>query len=49
MKLSEQVSATDLFLMIFGAFLTPKLWWISSTYNDRFIVFTLVNVKHYDT
>ncbi len=29
---------TDLFLKIFGAFLTPKVWWISSTYNDRFIV-----------
>ena len=26
-------STTDLFLKIFGAFLTLKVWWISSTYN----------------
>jgi hypothetical protein len=38
MKWSEYLSTTDLFLMISGAFFTPKLWWISFTYNDRFLV-----------
>jgi hypothetical protein len=28
----------DLFLENFGAFLTQKLWWIFSTYNEGFPV-----------
>jgi hypothetical protein len=42
---SEPVSGfimTDLLLKIFGAFLTPEVWWMSSTYNDRFIVLLLL-------
>ncbi len=32
------LSTTDLFLKVFGAiFFTLKVWWISSTYNHRFI------------
>jgi hypothetical protein len=31
-------STTDLIQKIFGAFLALEVWWISSTYNDSFIV-----------
>jgi hypothetical protein len=33
------------FQLIFGAFFTLKVWWISSTYNDRFNVL-LAPAKH---
>ncbi len=32
------VRARDLLIKNFGAFFTQNLWWISSTYNDRFLV-----------
>jgi len=36
-----------LFLKIFGAFLTLRVWWISSTYNE-ICCLTGPTVKHYD-
>ncbi len=45
---SEHVSGQstiDLFLKITGAFLTLKIWWLSSTYNDGFNALR-ATVKH---
>jgi hypothetical protein len=37
--LTRGEGTNDLFLKIFGAFLTSKVQWISSTYNERLNVF----------